>query len=144
MPPEPSDRSSGKVNVMVFSGDFERIHYAFSIAASAAAVNRPATLFFTMGALKALLKPSAEGIPGWTALAGASERDADFAACGVATFEELLAACASFHVKLMVCEMGLRATGLEIEDLRTDLEYTPGGIVSFLNDVGADGAVLFV
>ncbi|MFQ5984086.1 MAG: DsrE/DsrF/DrsH-like family protein [Alphaproteobacteria bacterium] len=144
MPPEPGNGPPAKLNVVVFSGDFERVHYAFAMAAAVASVNRPVTLFFTMGALKTLLKPTADGAPGWTALEGAAERDADFAGRGVAAFEELVAACATLGVKLMVCEMGLRAMGLMPEDLRDDLDYTPGGTVSFLNDARADGALLFV
>ena len=44
----------------------------------------------------------------------------------------------------MVCEMGLRAIGMESAELRTDVPYQAGGIVTFLNDASADGAMLFI
>ncbi len=142
MPQTP--RSPDKLSIVVFSGDFERVHYALSMAAASAAVDRPTTLFFTMEAIRALAAAGADGAPGWTALPGAAERDAEFAARGVATFEELVEACAALDVKMRVCEMGLRAVGIEARELRGDLEFAEGGVVTFLNDASAHGAVLFV
>ena len=57
-----------RLAIIVFSGDYDRVHYALAMASAAAAVNRPTTLFFTMGALKALRRDSAGGVPGWAAL----------------------------------------------------------------------------
>ncbi len=132
-----------KLSIVVFSGDFERVHYAFSMAAASAAVDRPATLFFTMEAIRALAKPTADGTPGWTAIPGAA-RDAEFAARGVATMETLIESCAALGVTFLVCEMGLRAAGLAMVDLRDDLDYAEGGIVTFLNDASASGASFFI
>ncbi len=137
-------KSPEKLSIVVFSGDFERVHYAFSMAAAAVAVDRPATLFFTMEAIRALAKPLDGGAPGWHALPGAAARDAEFAKRGVATFEELVSACAALGVKFLVCEMGFRAVGLTAADLRDDLSFAEGGIVTFLNDAQADGAMLFI
>ena len=133
-----------KLSIVVFSGDFERVHYAFSMAAASAAVDRPATLFFTMEAIRALAKPAADGTPGWTAIPGAAARDAEFAERGVATLEALIEACAALDVSFLVCEMGLRAAGLAMADLRDDLDYAEGGIVTFLNDTSASGASFFI
>ncbi len=132
-----------KLSIVVFSGDFERVHYAFSMAAASAAVDRPATLFFTMEAIRALAKSTADGAPGWTAIPGAA-RDAEFAARGVATMETLIESCAALGVTFLVCEMGLRAAGLAMVDLRDDLDYAEGGIVTFLNDASASGASFFI
>jgi peroxiredoxin family protein len=132
-----------KLSIVVFSGDFERVHYAFSMAAASAAVDRPATLFFTMEAIRALAKPSADGTPGWMAMPDAA-RDAEFAERGVATLEALIEACAALDVTFLVCEMGLRATGLAMADLRDDIDYAEGGIVTFLNDGSASGASFFI
>jgi peroxiredoxin family protein len=135
----------GKLSVVVFSGTFERVHYALVMASAAAAVGRKATLFFTMDACKALL---ADG--GWRALPvegeapDAARMDADFQAKGVGTFEELLTACVEMEVVFMVCEMGLRARGLEHAPLRSDVPVTTGGVVTFLNDAEKDGAVIFI
>ena len=141
MPPEPGGGPPTKLSVVVFSGDYGRVHYALAMAASAAAINRPVTLFFTMEGLRALLPRAEDGTPGWAALEGAG-RDADFARNSLATFEELLGACAGFGVTIMVCEMGLKAEGLEAGDLRQDIKVASGGIVTFLNDASRTGALL--
>ncbi len=132
-----------KLSIVVFSGAFERVHYAFAMASAAAAIDRPVTLFFTMDAIRALTKES-DGKPGWAALPGALEADANFARNGVATFEELLEACVALGVRIMVCEMGYRAMGLGLGDMRGDIKFEDGGIVTFLNDASRDGAMLFI
>lgn len=138
-----------KLSIIVYSGDYGRVHYALAMASAAAAMNRPVTLFFTMGAIRALTKP-AKG--GWGSLpvtddtghgTGAGQDEA-MAEKGLATFEELLAACVTFKVTFMVCEMGMRAVDLTMDDLRGDVPYQEGGIVSFLADDSATGATIFV
>jgi peroxiredoxin family protein len=133
-----------KLSLVVFSGAFDRIHYALATAAAAAAVARPVTLFFTMDAIRALGRTAEDGSVGWTSIDGARARDEAFAAAGVAGFEELVTACTALDVRFMVCEMGLRVLGLTGADLRDDIKILDGGIVSFLNDARADGAMLFV
>src|SRR5690606_6603594 len=92
----------------------------------------------TMGALKLLCAPCSDGLPGWRALGATPdgipplERDASHAADGLATLEELIAACIEFGVTISVCEMGLKAEGLTRADLRRDVAITEGGVVSFL------------
>ena len=137
-------KSPDKLSIVVYSGDFGRVHYAFSMAAAAVAVDRPATLFFTMEAIHALAKVRADGSPGWHALPGAAALDAGFADRGVATFEELVSAGAALGVVFQVCEMGLRAVDMTAADLRDDLTFAEGGIVTFLNDASADGSMLFI
>ena len=114
------------------------------MAAAAASVDRPTTLFFTMESIRALAPRREDGRHGWTALEGAEARDAEFTARGVGNFEELFEACVGFDVRIMVCDMGLRAMGLSADSLRHDFNQHSGGIVTFLNDASADGAMLFV
>ncbi len=135
--------AQGKLSLIVFSGDYARTHYALAVAAAAAAIDRPATLFFTMDAVRALLRTGGDGEPGWQTLPGA-DADADLRARGVAGFDELLDSCAALGVRFMVCEMGLRAVGLAPEALRDDLGIAVAGLVSFFNDAEADGATLFL
>ncbi len=138
-------KSPDKLSIVVYSGDYGRVHYALAMASAAMA--RPVTLFFTMGAIRALTADE-----GWRRLdAGdmapgrtGSDQDTDMSAKGLATFEELLAACIAFNVKILVCEMGLRAIGLTKADLRADLPVEDGGIVTSLADASADGAALFI
>lgn len=143
--------SGGRLSIIVFSGDYDRVHYAFVMASAAAATNRPVTLFFTMGASKALLAAQADGTPGWAALSAtdggvsAIDRDAHHADTGIATLEELMEACAELDVTVRVCEMGLRAEGLVLSDFRTDMAVIEGGMVSFLAESEKDGGrIVFV
>jgi len=141
MPPE--GRRPAKLSLVVFSGDFARVHYALATAAAALAIDMPVTLFFTMGGIGALRRAGADGAAGWHVLEGAA-RDADFAALGVARFDELLAACRDLNATFMVCEMGLRAEGLSHADLRDDIAYREGGLVTFLSDARADGSLQII
>ena len=139
-----------KLSLVVFSGGFDRVHYALVMASACAASNRAATLFFTGRAVLALARPDDAGRPGWHRLdpaddgATPAERDAGFAARGLATMEELLEACAALGVSVMVCEMALKAIDLTVEDLRDDIPATRAGVVSFLNDAPQQGGLLFV
>lgn len=130
--------SVDKLSLVVFSGDYARVHYALTMAAAAVASNKPATLFFTMGAARAL-----EGKGGWKTLPGAAE-DAERMAKGLAGFEEMLEACAALGVTFMVCEMGLKALGMDAAQLRDDVPLTQGGLVTFLADASKDGGMMFV
>ncbi len=120
------------------------------MASAAAAVDRPVTLFFTMGACHALRATGEDAKPAWRGLPLSEEdgtgggKDDAYAAMKVATFEELLQSCVQMGVKFMVCEMGLRAVGLEGELLRDDIPLEQGGVVTFLADASKDGAMLFI
>ena len=144
-----SGGSADKLSVVVFSGAFEKVHYALVLASAAAAIGTPATLFFTMEACRFLVRARADGSDAWRDLpAGladdAGRADEAFARRGVATFEELMAACAEMRVRFIVCEMGLRALGLDSADLRDDIPLESAGAVTFLADASPHGAALFV
>ncbi len=134
-----------KLSIVVASGTFEKVHYALVMAAGAAAVGKPVTLFFTMGACQALL---ADG--GWKRLPSekadhtATSRDETFAETGVATFDELVESCAELGVTFMVCEMGLRAEGLEDAPLIDPPAITRTGVVTFFGDASRDGALFYI
>ncbi|SEH64468.1 DsrE family protein [Magnetospirillum fulvum] len=147
---EATRTETGPLALVVFSGGFDRVHYALAIAAAALACNRPVTLFFTMEATRALARPGPDGRPGWAGLtagpSGQSAFDHDEAlrAKGIAGFEDLLAACVALGASVMVCEMGLRAIGLGLDALRDDVPLHPGGLVTFLTEIGGDGATMFI
>ena len=132
-----------RLSVVLLSGDFERVHYALCMASAAAALERPVTLFVTLGALRAFMAEDTQGRPGWMGLPAGQDLavpevadggglDARYRARGVAGFEELLQACRGLGVEFMVCEMGLRALGLQPGGLRADLELQPGGLATLL------------
>jgi peroxiredoxin family protein len=127
------------LSIIALSGDFERVHYALATASAARAVGREVTLFFTQGALKALTR-DASGRPGWSTLPAAllagdepgNARDALFKQRQVGDFETLLAACVELGVRFIVCEMGLRAQGIDPATLRDDVPCETAGIVTLL------------
>jgi uncharacterized protein len=132
-----------RLSVLLLSGSFDRAHYALSIASTAAALERPATLFVTLAATRALLADDGQGRPGWAALPPSAELaepdvadgaslDARNRARGVAGFEELLQACVALGVEIMVCEMGLRALDLHAQTLRDDVPIREGGLATLL------------
>ena len=148
------DNSPEKLSIVVFSGDFDKVHYALVMASCAAATNTPATLFFTMEACRALQKPGPDGDAPWQKMPvsggpdndpdNGGDMDEDFRESGVAGFEELLESCVLLGVRFMVCEMGLRALGVSGGSLRDDVPIETGGVVTFLNDASKDGAMLFI
>lgn len=148
MPPE--DTSRPGLALVVFAGAFDRVHYALVMAAAAAAIGRPVTLFFTMEACRLLLAPGPDGTPAWRRLSAGERKgtagamDDDFKRRGIGDFELLLTSCRELGVRFLVCEMGLRAIGLQRSDLRADVAIEEGGVVTFLNDVPTGGSVLFI
>lgn len=155
-----------KLSVVVFSGDYDRVHYALAMAAAAAAIGTPTTLFFTMGACRALLAPGPDGARAWRKLpvdgdnepiatdsasvarfsgvSRAGAKDDGYGRSGIATFEELLSSCRAMEVRFLVCEMGLKAIGIDAGRLRQDLGIEIAGLVTFLNDASRDGGMIFV
>ncbi len=130
--------NQGRLSIVVHAGAFDRVHYALMMAAAAAAVDRPVTLFFTMGATQALRRPD-----GWVNLAGA-EWDDHLKERNIADFETLLQSCAAMDVGFMVCEAGLKAEDMTADDLRDDITIEVSGLVTFFGQTEAEGQTLFV
>lgn len=137
--------SPDKLSVILYTGAFDKVHYGLAIASAGAAVGKAVTLFFTMDACRALGDGEA-----WAALPlsegeeSAKATDDRFKKTGVGDFETLLSACVELGVTFMVCEMGLRARGLEGMAFRTDVPIQEGGLVTFLSDASQDGAMLLI
>ncbi len=111
--------------VLLLSGTHDRAHYAFVIAAGAAALGRDVTLFATNAGCRALLAD-------WRSLADA-ERDAVVQSRGVAGFDSLRDAAAELGVRLIACEAGLRAEALDPALLLPGV--TVAGVATFLGEV---------
>ncbi len=118
--------SEGGVSIIVRSGQYEDVHFALAVAAAAAAVNKPAVLFFTMAGIRALSGPP-PALDDWA-------RDAVNKQRGVGDFETLLQACVELGVRFIVCEMGLRSLSLDRTSLRADVPFTIAGIVTLLEE----------
>ncbi len=146
----PTETAPDKLSIVVYDHHYDKVHYALVMASAAAAIGKPVTLFFTMGACQALMGEQGDVLPGWSQMPVSDSTktgqqcDRDYRKGGIGTFEELLEACHAFGVKFMVCEMGLRAKGFDGRQLRTDIEIEVSGVVTFLHDASKDGAVLFI
>lgn len=139
-----------KLSLVVFSGDFDKIHYALVMASAAAAIDTSVTLFFTMEGARALLHTGVDNVPAWAIQptsngleTGADMNDA-FIERGVADFEVLLEACRELGVRFLVCEMGLKTLDITRGELRADIAIEVGGVVTFLNDAHKDGSIVFI
>lgn len=117
------------LGLVVLSGDWARVHYALMMASSAAAIDRPVTLFVTMDAV-----PLLEAGEGWRKLSGA-DGDDGLKDRKVADTETLLEACTAMDVAIMVCEAGLKARDVVPSALRNDLGVEVTGLVTFYQRV---------
>jgi peroxiredoxin family protein len=108
--------------ILLISGGHERAHYAFVLAAGAAALGRPVTVFATNDGCRALT----------TELAGLADagRDAAVVASGVAGLAELRQAASELGVRLIACEAGLRMSGIDATALLPGVAVA--GVATFL------------
>jgi uncharacterized protein len=109
-----------RLAILLLDGGHERAHYAFLLAAGAAALGREVVLFASNSGCRAL---SAD----WCDDSG---RDARVRGRGVAGFLELREAAMDFRVRLIACEAGLRAEGIEVGELLPGCEVA--GVATFL------------
>ena len=124
MPSEP-------LGILLLSGAHDRAHYAFVLASGAAALGRSVVLFATNAGCHALLTD-------WSGLHDAS-RDERVRAAGVAGLEELRDATRELGARLIACEAGLRAEGLNAAGLMEGVEVA--GVATFLSAVGTGQTV---
>ena len=118
---------TGALGILCESRRYARVHYAFVLAAGAAAIGRPALVFATNGGLHGLCRD-------WSGLLGI-DRDRRAMAVGVVGLTELREAAIGLGVRLMACEAGLRIEGLDAGALLEPVEI--GGVTTFLSDIGA-------
>jgi peroxiredoxin family protein len=117
---------SEPLGILLLSGTHDRAHYAFVLASGAAALGRQVVLFATNAGCHALFTD-------WSGVADA-ERDERVRAAGVAGLAELREACSEMGVRMIACEAGLRAEGLEATRLMTGVEVA--GVATFLAAAG--------
>ena len=118
---------SEPLGVLLLSGAHDRAHYAFVVASGAAALGRQVVLFASNSGCRALFTD-------WSGLTDAG-RDLRIRANGVAGLDELRAASREMGVRLIACEAGLRAEGLDVTALMAGVEIA--GVATFLAAVGA-------
>ena len=118
--------ADGGLGVLLLSGSHDRAHYAFVVAAGAAALGRSVVVFATNRGCLALCRD-------WSGLDDAA-RDARIRGRGVAGLDVLRDACVEMDVRLIACEAGLRAEALDSAMLLPQVEVA--GIATFLSAVG--------
>ncbi len=114
--------SSEPLGILLISGTHERAHYAFVLAAGAAALGRRVVLFATNEGCRALCTD-------WSALQEPG-RDAAVRARGVAGIGELRDAAVELGVRLMACEAGVRLDAIAPEQLMPGVQVV--GVATFL------------
>ena len=115
------------MGLLLLSGTHDRVHYAFVLAAGAAALGRRVVLFASNRGCLGLASD-------WSALEDAG-RDARVRASGVAGLDELRDAAGELGVRLIACDAGLRAEGIDPARLLPGVEVA--GIATFLAAVGS-------
>lgn len=116
--------SAQPLAILLLSGTHERAHYAFALAAGAAALGRPTLIFATNGGCHALAAD-------WSGLAD-SARDALIQAQGVAGLAALRNACEELGVTFLVCASGLRLEAIAAAALLPGVAVS--GIAHFLSE----------
>jgi peroxiredoxin family protein len=117
---------SDPLGLLLLSGAHERVHYAFVVASGAAAIGRDVVIFASNRGCLGLCRD-------WSGLDDGA-RDGRIRAAGVAGLEELRAATIEMGVRLIACESGLRAEGIDPTALLPCVEVA--GVVTFLSAVG--------
>ncbi|NHO32952.1 DsrE family protein [Acetobacter fallax] len=95
--------------LMLCDDSFDRLHAAFMLATSALALDRPVIIFATGPGVLALSREA-------PSLAFAEDA-AGLAGRGVVSLFALREALVAMEARLLVCESGLRRTGLQASDL---------------------------
>ncbi len=118
--------ASDTLGILLLAGTHDRAHYAFVLAAGAAALGRRVVLFASNAGCRALLSD-------WSGLADAA-RDGRIVMNGVAGFATLREAAVELGVRLIACEAGLRAEAIDPAGLLPQVEVA--GVATFLEAIG--------
>jgi len=118
---------SESLGILLISGGHERAHYAFLLAAGAAALGRRVVLFATNEGCRALLADAA-------ALAEGAA-DAAVRTAGVAGLAELREAAVEFGVRMIACQAGMQVAGIDRTALLPGVQVA--GVATFLEEIGA-------
>lgn len=123
------------MTLVVISVEAERIHMALMTGATAAAMGRPVTFFFSKAAVKFLSKDGWAGLRTSTGVP-ATSMDKALDEKGIADSGVLMDGIAALDVRMVACETALREHDIEAVDLIT----RPAVEVSGLADVIEKGA----
>ncbi|MDE7546397.1 DsrE/DsrF/DrsH-like family protein [Acetobacter fabarum] len=128
-----SNAPSCDLVLLVVEARYERIHAAYMLAATAAAMGQ-CVLLFGMGAGVCAFCGDWNGLDG---AAGADMRKQ----AGVAGLDDLREAVVDMGVTLMVCDSGVKTLGLDTQALLPGVEVV--GLPSFFDRAGAARQLVF-
>jgi len=154
-----------KISIVCFSGDFDKMLAAYTIATGAAATNREVTMFFTFWGLNALKKQTGRKAMGKDFLSRAfnflmgGKRNLplsrlNFAGASpklmagmmkknnVASLDELMEAASALGIRFYACEMSMHILGVTKDDLIDDVKEVVG-VATFLNE-SEDAHIIFI
>lgn len=161
----PSTVKPGKLSLIVFSGDLDKVMAAFVIANGALSMGQTVTMFFTFWGLNALRKGKIqpEGKPfmdclfGWMMPNGARKlKLSKMNMMGMGTLmmnqvmrqknviplPDLIQMARSGGTRMVACTMSMDVMGLTQEELIDGLEF--GGVATFLEEAQQSGTALFI
>ena len=148
----PSDKK--KLSIISFSGDFDKLVAAFTLACGSAAVNYEVNIFFTFWGLNAIKKKTGRSFTGKGILAktfgflmggvnnvplsrlnffGTSPKLMTFMMRkrNVATLKELIEAAIALNINLYACEMSMHILGISKDDFIPEVKEVIG-VANFL------------
>jgi len=155
-----------KLSIICFSGDFDKLTAAFTLASGAAAVNNEVNIFFTFWGLNAIKMKKGRAFTGKGFLArffgflmgginNVPLSRLNFAnispklmnymmkKSNVATLTELIDASIAVGVKLYACEMSMQILGLTMDDFIPEVNKEVLGVAKFL-DISEGGDRIFI
>ena len=155
-----------KLSIICFSGDFDKLTAAFTLASGAAAVNHEVNIFFTFWGLNAIKKNKGRTFAGKGFLArffgflmgginnvplsrlnfcNVSPKLMNYMmkSRNVATLEELIEASIAVGVKFYACEMSMQILGLTMDDFIPEVNQEILGVAKFL-EVSENGDRIFI
>lgn len=154
-----------KLSLISFSGDFDKLVAAFTLATGSAAVNYEVNIFFTFWGLNAIKKKRGRSFTGKGLMArtfgflmgglkhaplsrmnfaGASPRlmTSMMRKRNVATLRELVDAALALGINLYACEMSMHILGLTKDDFIPEIKEVLG-VPGFLK-YAENGEILFI
>lgn len=119
------------LTIMIITDDLERFHMALMLGATAAAVGRPVTCFFSKRAALLLLKDGRENMQASSGASG-TDMDAELDAKGIADTELLLEGLSSLNARFVACETAIKEHDIDLLDLITRPQVEISGLADIL------------
>ncbi|OIO56339.1 MAG: proton-conducting membrane transporter [Alphaproteobacteria bacterium CG_4_10_14_0_2_um_filter_63_37] len=167
-PDQPMSQQVQRLSLVLFSGSYDRILFAFVLASAGAAIGMRVSIFATFWGLNAVRRPGVEPLapsgeadleqalrhlnrPGLEDLPLSDPRLAAFNGGdlkalverkGTAQLDELLEICLELGVKITACEMAMVLLGIGKDELIEGVD-ADSGAVSFLSEARSEGALTF-